>query len=245
MIRMNPLLVEAVRGISLGGTASASYMNLLLLQAGVLVLWWPKLRLVDALEANDGPMTLAAIVIAVGLCLAFQAARQGMEEVTGEEAATVHEWVHGTTLPIHRVVQGLLMAKCVQTLHNFVLSAPLIACALALAGTPWIPIVWCAGLVVAQAVTWGLVSTAVYWHVGHNQLLTYLTARLGLATVYALTAVFVPALSAVRVPYDILDIGVEPLEPALVFIAAHALLGIGACVVLISAFRRARQSEER
>ena len=93
MIRMNPLLVEAVRGISLGGTASASYMNLLLLQAGVLVLWWPKLRLVDALEANDGPMTLAAIVIAVGLCLAFQAARQGMEEVTGEEAATVHEWV--------------------------------------------------------------------------------------------------------------------------------------------------------
>lgn len=241
MIRMNPLLVEAVRGISLGGTASASYMNLLLLQAGVLVLWWPKLRLVDALEANDGPMTLAAIVIAVGLCLAYQAARQGMEEVTGEEAVTVHEWVHGTTLPIYRVLQGLLMAKFVQTLYGFVLSAPLIACALALAGTPWVPIAWCAAVVIVQAVAWGLVSTAVYWHVGHNQLLTYLTARLGLAAVYTLTALFVPTLSAVRVPYDILDIGVDPLEPALVFIAFHALVSMAAFVVLTSAFRRARQ----
>ena len=76
--------------------------------------------------------------------------------------------------------------------------------------------------------------------VEHRALLTYMTARFILFAVYLGGAMFTPSVSAIRVPFDLLDAGAEPSEPALTFIGAHLVALLVASIALTSGLKRAR-----
>ena len=105
-MRRNPLVTEVLVGITRAGKAQLDYLGLLLLQAVVLFLWWPKAGVAQMLESQHGPHTLAAVVMAVGVTTAYFALRAGAEEILlpGQRSrASVAE--SQTTLDIGRVQQ--------------------------------------------------------------------------------------------------------------------------------------------
>ena len=80
-MRSNPLVTEVLVGLTGRGKAQLDYLGLLLLQAVVLFLWWPKSGVAPMLESQYGPRTLAAVVMAVGVAMAYLALRAGAEEI--------------------------------------------------------------------------------------------------------------------------------------------------------------------
>ena len=75
----NPLVVEAWRGLATYGRAQRAYVGYLTVQAAVLVLWWPKSTMVLALASHHRPEPLLAVVIALGVTVAYHAMRTGAE----------------------------------------------------------------------------------------------------------------------------------------------------------------------
>ena len=81
MSQFNPLFKEILRGLARPCPAHLAYLNYLLIQAVVLVLWWPKHTVFEMLESEKGPATLLALVMAVGMTVAYYSLRAGAEEI--------------------------------------------------------------------------------------------------------------------------------------------------------------------
>ena len=78
-MRSNPLVTEALTGLARPGQAHLAYLGLLLVQAVVLFLWWPKSEVAQLLEDQHGPHTLEAVVMAAGVTTAYFALRAGAD----------------------------------------------------------------------------------------------------------------------------------------------------------------------
>ena len=88
-MRANPLVTEVLTGLNRPGKAQFDYLGMLLLQAVVVFVWWPKDGIAHALQSQHGPRTLLALVMAVGVTTAYFALRAGAVVVTVTTAAIV------------------------------------------------------------------------------------------------------------------------------------------------------------
>jgi hypothetical protein len=242
-MRLNPLLVDTWRGLTRGGSAQNAYVSMLLVQAAVLILWWPKQELPGALASGDGPLTLAAVAIGIGMTQAYHCLRLGAEEVLPSDQQSLREWAVATQLPVPRILYGFSLSCFVHAFYMMLLSAPLAAMALGLAGTPWIGVGWILAMFLVHSVAWMALGAIVYLYFGDRALFCYLAARIALGLVYLGSALLLPAASAVRVPLAVLDSGARPMEAALPFIGAYVCVFAVAVVALGFRLRRIHSTD--
>jgi hypothetical protein len=201
----NPLLAEVSRGLAGAGAAQYAYLNYLAIQALVLFAWWPKRGLDEVLATGDGPDTLLAVSIALGIAVAYHGVRAGAEEILLPGQQPLREWAVGTSLPLTRVVGGYLSGHLLETAHALALSCPLLLAAFSVTGGRPSALAWCLTAVVFQATVYRLAGAVMYLWVGHYGVTMYLSIR-ALAVAGLLVTPFVhPAASYLVISHRLLS----------------------------------------
>ena len=188
----NPLLHETWQGISgkLGfGQIHLDYLNYLLLQGVVLFLWWPKNTLIRRLETENAPDTLLAVLIALGITMAYYSIRAGGEEILLPGQHSLPEWAIATPLALWRIVIGYLSGHIVQLLHAFMLSLPLLLMAYFVTGSNGYAVLICLLAVLVQASCFRLIGATFYLLIGHREALIFFCLRITLILIYGVIGV--------------------------------------------------------
>jgi len=247
MRQSNPLVAEVRRGLAGSGPAHLAYLNYLAIQAVVLFLFWPKSELSRVLESGDGPDSLLAVVIAVGVSVAYYNIRAGAEEILLPGQHSLREWALATPLKLTRILQGYLCGHLLQTLHVMVLSSPLLFIAFSVAGSEWSGLAWSLTAVLFQATFYRLAGAVVYMTIGHHDATTFVALRAVLLAGYALAAALLPAASHLVVSSHLLNGrpsmhlagGILPEQVA--FLLVYTLLSVVLAAVLYSILSQQRR----
>ena len=110
-------------GLGRPGMAGLHKLGLLLLLAIVLIIWWPKTGLEQALVSQQDPNTLTAVVIALGVAMAYLALRCGAEEIMLPGQHGLRDWAQATPVRPGRILRGYLalidkVCPCVLLVHS-------------------------------------------------------------------------------------------------------------------------------
>jgi hypothetical protein len=237
-MRGNPLVTEVLAGLTRHGKAQRDYLGLLVLQALVVFVWWPKGELVQALESQHGPHTLTAAVIAAGIAMAYVALRAGAEEILLPGQHGLQDWALATSLGLGRILRGYLLGQVIYSLHLLALSSPLLAMAFTVSGGEWSALGWCLVAALAQAVFYRLCGAITHLAIGRHRAESYFTVRAILLIVYVPLGFLAPAASHVALTAGALGEGAarQPAFPAMpdhaVFLAIYAALAMLAALAL-------------
>ncbi len=173
----------------------------------MLFLWWPKSTVVQRLESEDGPDTLLAVVIALGVSVAYYNIRAGAEEILLPGQHSLREWAIATPLKLGRILSGYLCGHVLQTLHAIVLSSPLLLMGYSVAGGEWSGLVWSLTAVLFQATFYRLVGAVMYMTIGHYDTIMFIAPRVALVVGYGLAGVLFPITSQWLVSSQLLGAG--------------------------------------
>lgn len=239
MARINPLIAEVLAGFARPGPMHLVYLNYLLLQAGVLLLWWPKGALLARLESEAGPATLLAVLVAVGASVAYYSIRAGAEELLLPGQSSLREWVLATPLKLGRILRGYLCGHILQTLHAIMLSSPLLLMAYAVAGDEWTGLVWSVTAILFQAAFYRLVGAVLYLLIGHYEVIMFLALRVVLVLGFLIAGALIPLTGYWRVSYHLLN-GVAPTGFT-GFVVVHTVSALGLVGVLYLLLSRQRR----
>ena len=195
MSQTNPLAIETLQGLGGSGKAHLAYLGYLLIQAGVLFLWWPKSAIVWRLEAETGPTTLLAVLIAVSASVAYYSIRAGAEEILLPGQHSLWEWVLASPLKLGRILHGYIYGHILQTLHAIMLSSPLILLGYAVAGNVWSGLLWSLVAMVFQATFYRLLGALMTMTIGQFEQLMFIALRAVLIGGYLFAGVQFPQTS--------------------------------------------------
>lgn len=246
-MRSNPMVTEVLMGLARGGKAQLDYLGWLLLQAVVLFLWWPKLGVVQMLASQHGPHTLAAVVIAVGVTMAYFALRAGAEEIVLPGQHGLRDWALATPLGLGRVLRGYLLGQLLHSLYLLALSSPLLLMAFTVSGGEWAALGWCLAAALVQAMFYRLCGAITHLTIGQHRAESYFTVRAILLFVYVPVAWLAPVTSHIAFTSRALGENM-PVQPAfavvseqVVFFALYAGLSVLATVALHQLLLRERR----
>ena len=76
MMHSNPLVIEVLSGLTRQSYAQLYYLSMLALQGGTLFVLWPKGGIDELLASQHSPYALAAVVMAMGLSMAYRRQRK-------------------------------------------------------------------------------------------------------------------------------------------------------------------------
>lgn len=246
-MRSNPLVTEALAGLTRQGRAQLDYLGLLALQAAALLIWWPKSGLTQALEAQHGPNSLAVVVITVGLTLAYFALRAGAEEFLLPGQHGLRDWARATPLGLGRILHGYVLGQIVHSLHLLALSSPLLLMAFTISGGEWVALGWCLMAALVQALFYRLCGAITHLAIGQHRIESHVTVRTILFFLYVLVGWLAPITSHVALTSRMLgeSVAVEPAFAAmpdhLAFLTGYAGLGVLAVLVLHRLLARERR----
>ncbi len=246
-MRVNPLVTEVLVGLTGQGKAQLGYLGLLLLQAVVLFLWWPKSGVAQMLESQHGPHTLAAVVMAVGVSMAYFALRAGAEEILLPGQHGLRDWALATPLGLGRILRGYLLGQLVHSLHLLALSSPLLLMAFTVSGGEWAALGWCMAAALIQALFYRLCGAITHLAIGQHRAESYFTVRAILVLVYVPVGVLAPLASHIAFTSRALgeSMAIQPAFAAVpdrvVFLAAYAGLSVLAAAALHRLLARARR----
>ncbi len=246
-MRSNPLVTEVFAGLTRSGKAQLDYLGLLLLQAVVLFLWWPKVGVAQMLENQHGPHTLAAVVMAVGVTTAYFSLRAGAEEIMLPGQHGLRDWALATPLGLGRVLRGYLMGQLVHSLYLLALSSPLLLMAFTVSGGEWAALGWCLAAALIQALFYRLCGAITHLTIGQHRGESFVTVRVILLLVYVPVGWLVPLTSHIVLTSRALseNVATQPavatVPDAAVFLAAYAGAGVLATIVLHRLLLRARR----
>ena len=154
-MRANPLVAEMLTGLNQPGRAQRDYLGLLLVQAVVVFVWWPKDGIAQALQSQHTPRTLIALVMAIGVTTAYFALRAGAELTALPGQRGLRDWARAP-LSAARIVSGYIVAQLLHSVHLVALSSPLLLAAFAVSGGEWAALGWCLAAVLVQALFYRL-----------------------------------------------------------------------------------------
>lgn len=247
-MRSNPLVAEVLVGLSRGGQAQLDYLGLLLLQAVVLILWWPKIGVAQMLESQHGPHTLVAVVMAVGVTMAYFALRAGAEELMLPGQHGLRDWALATPLGLGRVLRGYLLGQLVHSLYLLMLSSPLLLMAFTVSGGEWAALGWCLAAVLVQAMFYRLCGAVTHLMIGQHRGESYFTVRAILLVVYVPVGWLVPVASHIALTSRALgestatQAAFAAVPDEVVFLTAYAALSVLATLTLHRLLLRERRS---
>ncbi|HEX6004222.1 MAG TPA: hypothetical protein VFZ14_09530 [Burkholderiales bacterium] len=245
-MRGNPLIAEIGSGLGRGGQAQLDYLKLMLLQAVVLVLWWPKSDVAQMLDSEHTPRTLAAIVMALGLTIAYHAVRAGAEESLLPGQRGLRAWAHEAALPPARILSGYIVGQLLHSAYLLLLSAPLVLVAFAVSGAEWAALAWCVCAIAVQAVFYRLSGAIIHLALGPHVLAKRSAARALLLFIYIPIGFIAPLTSHLAVSYRalaedaVVRAGIAAMPDAAIFVAIYAAAGSLAALVLYRLLLRER-----
>jgi hypothetical protein len=245
-MRSNPLIAEALVGLARGGKAQLDYLGLLLLQAAVVVLWWPRGGVAQMLEFEHGPRTLAAVIMAVGLTMAYGALRAGTEEIMLPGQHGLRDWTLATPLRPGRILRGYILGQLVHSLYLLALSSPLVLMAFTVSGGEWTALGWCLAAVLTQALFYRLCGAIMHLVYAEHPGVSAWAARAILLLVYVPIGWLAPATSHLALTYRLLaeDVAaqtasVAPADP-MAFLVIYAGLSAAAALAMHRLLARER-----
>ncbi len=206
-MRSNPLVVEVLAGIPRPSRAQLEYLALLGMQAFVVIVWWPRESVMQMLESQSGPDTLAAVVMAVGVTTAYYALRTGAGELLLPGQHGLRDWALATPLGLSRIVSGFVLSQLVHIVYLLTLSAPLVLTAFTLSGGEWDALGLCAGATLVQALFYALAGAVVHLAIGHHVDECRFFVRALLIVVYVLVGWLAPFTSQVAFTSRVLGDG--------------------------------------
>ena len=246
-MRINPLLAEVLVGLTRQGRAQLDYLALLVVQAVVLFLWWPKSGVAQMLESQHGPDTLVAVVIAVGASMAYHALRAGAEEFVLPGQHGLRDWALGTPLRMGRILRGYALGQIAQSLHWLVLSSPLALVAFTVSGGEWRALAWCIAGALVQALFYRLSGAVTHLLIGQHRAECHFIVRTILVVVYVPVGWLVPFASHVALTSRALGEGVQT-QPSFAgvpdpwaFVALYTGLSVILLFVLLLLLMRGRR----
>ncbi len=210
MMRGNPLITEVLTGLTRAGKAQLDYLGLLLIQAVILLLWWPKSGVAQMLERQQSPRTLTAMVMAVGLTTAYFSLRAGAEEIMLPGQRALRDWAR--SLRPMRILNGYVLGQLLHSLYLLALSAPLLLIAFMISGVDWAALGWCLAAVLVQALFYRLCGAITQLTVGHHVGVSFYTVRAILLLVYVPVGLLAPVTSHLAFTYRALgeNIAAQP-----------------------------------
>ncbi|HET9664323.1 MAG TPA: hypothetical protein VFP00_08840, partial [Burkholderiales bacterium] len=224
-------------GLNRPGKAQLDYLGLLLLQAVVLFLWWPKHGITQVLLSQHPPSTLAALVMAVGVTTAYFALRAGAEEIALPGQRGLREWARAA-LPAGSILSGYIVGQLLHSLHLVALSSPLLLTAFTVSGGEWTALGWCLAAVLAQALFYRLCGAIAHLSLGQHRDLATGTARAIMLVVYVPLGLLAPVTSHLALAYRTLGEDVPPppamaaMPEGLAFVLIYAALSALAALAL-------------
>lgn len=203
----NPLVIDALRGISQSRRAQKDLLFYLLGLAIAVFIWWPKHSLTEVLQRQSSPDTLLVALLGCGAIVAWFSVRAGAEDFALDGQHGLRDWIAGTRLALPKILFGYLYSHLLQCLHLVALSLPIILLAFSVSGGQWPSMAMCLAMVVLQSVFYRLTAAAIYIAIGQHAALTAISVRALVLLTYAVTAWTVPIASHVVVTINDLDGG--------------------------------------
>jgi hypothetical protein len=247
MMRGNPLLAETLAGINRTGSAHLDHLGLLLAQAAVLFVLWPKGDVTELLTSQHSPYTLAGVMMALGLAMAYIALRAGAEVSLLPGQHGLHDWALATPLGPGRVLRGYVAGQVAHSVYLVLLSSPLLLMAFTVSGGEWAALGWCVGAALVQALFYRLCGALSHLLLGQHRAETVYTIRTILALIYVPIGWMAPVTSHLALSYRMLakNLSVPPAvedvpDPA-TFLGIYA----GLCVLAGVAVHRLLLRERR
>ena len=196
-MRVNPLITEVLAGLTRRGKAQLDTLGLVLLQAAVAFVWWPKDTLTQVLESQHGPRTLTAVVMAVGVTTAYFALRAGAEQIMLPGQHGLRDWTLTTPLGLGRILHGYVLGQLVHSLYLLALSSPLLLMAFTVSGGEWGALGWCMAATLVQALFYRLCGAITHLTIGQHRTETVFAVRAILVVVYVAVGLLAPVTSHV------------------------------------------------
>jgi hypothetical protein len=246
MMRGNPLVIEVLAGLGRRGTAELHTVGLLVLLAGVLMVWWPKIGLEQVLESQQPPNTLMAVVLALGIAMAWLALLCGAEEIMLRGQHGLRDWALATPLRPGRILRGYLLGQLLYSLHFLALSLPLLLMAFAISGGEWAALGWCVAAALVQAVFYRLCGAITHLTIGQHRAESRFAVRAILVLVYVPVGLLAPVTSHVAFTSRMLGENMGPrsalaaVPDNVAFLAAYAGLALIAALALHGLLARER-----
>lgn len=240
MMHSNPLVIEVLSGLTRQSYAQLYYLSMLALQGGTLFVLWPKGGIDELLANQHSPYALAAVVMAMGLSMAYFALRAGLEDILLPGQHGLRDWALATPLRLGRVMAGYVSGQIVHSVHQLALTAPLLLMAFTLSGGEWPALGWCVAAALIQALFYRLCGAITHLTIGQHKARSLYTARTVLVAFYVPLGWFVPATSHVAFTYSMLgEPGVQVPDP-IVFLGIYAALSAAAALIVYWLLLRSR-----
>jgi len=247
MMRSNPLVTEVLVGLTRRGSAQLDHLGALLLQAAVLFVWWPKGDVTELLASQHSPYTLVALVMAMGVAMAYIALRAGVEAILFPGQHGLRDWALATPLGLGPILRGYLVGQLLHSLHLVALSSPLLLMAFTVSGGEWAALAWCVGAALVQALFYRLCGAITHFIVGQHEAESLLAIRTILVVVYVPVGWLLPVTSHVAFTFRALGETVAT-RPAIAeapdvagFLAIYAGLSMLAALVVYRLLQRERR----
>ena len=223
---MNPLVLEAWRGLSSFNAFHKAWLSYMFLQACALAVWWPDADITDRLEMHDAPEPLLAVLIALGVSVAYLSLRLGAEEILLEGQFSLREWVT-SEVGIGRLAAGSVLAHLLSAGYLVLMSSPLLLVSYTVGGGT-VPLMGTLlGATLLMALFFRLIGATLYFAMGHLGSETFVLLRLVFVIVYLPVALAVESLSHFMLCYHAMnaaplypDFGVPPMA---LFVAVYGL----------------------
>ena len=219
-MRSNPLVAEVLVGLTRQGKAQLDALALVVVQAAVVFLWWPKDRFAQMLENQHDPHTLTAVVIAMGLTTAYFALRAGAEACLLPGQHGLRDWVLATPLGLGRILSGYVMGQLLHSLHLLALSLPLLLMAFTVSGGEWDVLGWCVAATLVQAMFYRLCGALTHLAIGQHRAETVFVVRAILVVIYVPVGLLAPVTSHVALTSRVLGENVDT-QPTVTGVADH------------------------
>lgn len=204
-MRLNPVFNETCVGLVKPSQAQLDFLlYLFVLSMGVFI-WWPRHSVLETMLHHDPPNTLLVAVLLCGAIIAYYSLRAGAEEIFLHGQHGLQDWTVGTSLPLMSILRGYINAQLLQSVHLLALSSPLVLITFNVSGGQWAALMWCMGMIVAQALFYRLAAAAIYLAIGRHGALTVISTRALLVGVYLLTTIVVPIASPLTLSIDLFN----------------------------------------
>ena len=250
-MRTNPLVTEVLTGLGRKGEAQLNHLGLRVLQAAVLLVLWPKSGVDELLTSQHSPYTLAGVVMAMGIGIAYIALYAGAEKFLLPGQHGLRDWALATPLGLGRILSGYVSGQLVHSLHLVALSSPLLLTAFTVSGGEWVALGWCIAAALVQALFYRLCGALTHLAIGQHATESLYTIRTILVVVYIPVGWLVPVTSHLAFTFRALEenLGTQPASAATpdpaAFLATYAGLSLLALLVLHRLLLRERRRMAR
>ena len=248
---------RALHKLAEPGFTPHTFFSYLIVQAMVLLAWWPKGGLFDRIDAAAEPVTLTAVAIYTGTALAYFALQLSADELSHSQTTVSNQasiaanarWsiLQSTRLSPLSVVSKYLKAHAIQLLYLLALCTPLMAVAHALSSVPITALLWIALLTTVHTTFYRLLGSWLHLRWIKHDMLATVVSRALLAIVYLATVFLLPELSHISISFQLtqpsmisMSAPASTLEIVLIFLVTYSALCIVLCIALYMAVSAAQ-----